>query len=93
MSSIQHCFVPSAVDIEKFKPIDGIEMGENRVISINSLYDFKGKDKVLNYVRKHKELKFDFYGREPEEDRIGPPRRAMETDRPEPGGGHSPDYS
>jgi len=53
--------VPSAIDINRFKPSE-VEPSPNTVICVNSLYDFKGRKQVLEYIEKHKEKKFSIYG-------------------------------
>lgn len=67
LENYPHCSIPSAVDANKFKPTEGIKITKNSVLGLNCLYDFKGKDKVLEYIKNNKELKFDLYGVEKED--------------------------
>jgi hypothetical protein len=57
----------SPVDVELFKPVEGVKRISNSVLGVNSLVRFKGASKVLEYVRGHPELVFTFIGAKDED--------------------------
>lgn len=58
--------IPSSIDTEMFKPVEGVERKQNTVIGINSLAEFKGRYNVYNYCLAHPEMQFTFVGEGPE---------------------------
>ena len=61
-----HVEVPSCIKIEDWQPNPEIKIQQNTCICVNSLYGFKGKDQVLEYIKKHPELKFTIVGDNPD---------------------------
>jgi len=61
-----HAFVPSPIDANKFKPNKNVKIKKDTVMGLNCLYEFKGSKKVIGYIKKHKKLKFDLYGADPD---------------------------
>lgn len=59
--------VPSAINVEEFKPSKAVKPEKGTVCACNSLYPFKGKDQVLEYIKKHKGKKFTLYGANPDD--------------------------
>lgn len=53
----------SPVEGNKFTPGEKIK---NTVLTINSLYRFKGSENVIKYTKEHPEFKFTFVGPDPE---------------------------
>jgi hypothetical protein len=61
IESIPYYLVPSAMNPEPFLKVESYK-NRSGVIAVNSLYPFKGKDNVLDYAKKHPEIKFTFVG-------------------------------
>ena len=61
----KHC-IPSSIDIDLFKPFEGVERKKGTVLGINCLELFKGRYNIHNYVVEHPELHFTFIGQAPQ---------------------------
>lgn len=61
-----HIEVPSCINVDDWKPNPDIKIEQNTCICDNSLYGFKGKDQVLEYITNHPEIKFTIAGDNPD---------------------------
>ena len=61
-----HIEVPSCINIDDWKPNPDIKIIPNTCVCVNSLYGFKGKDQVIEYIKNHPDIKFTMVGDNPE---------------------------
>lgn len=62
LASFKKVVIPSCLEVNRWKPIEGVERKPNTVIAVNSLAIFKGRYVVNKYVEQHPELHFTFVG-------------------------------
>jgi len=55
-------YIPSPIDVEKFKPVPEIQRTTGIAVAVNSLLPFKGINNILSFAAAHPEMKFLFYG-------------------------------
>lgn len=58
--------VPSCIDVEKFKPVEGVERRRGTVIGVGALEPFKSRYGAYNYGLANPQLSFTFVGQSAE---------------------------
>ncbi|GEM_PF-2994163 len=62
LESFKKVFVPSCLDTELWKPVEGQVRKPGTVVGVNCLEGFKGRENIEKYVKSHPELHFTFVG-------------------------------
>ena len=70
LADLPYAVVPSPIDPKQFY---NMGLPRDGVISIDSLYPFKGRENVLQWAKEHPEVKITFVGGNPEPDEPLPP--------------------
>lgn len=62
LESFKKVLIPSCLDTELWKSVDGVKRVPGMVLGVNCLEEFKGRKNIEKYVKEHPELKFVFAG-------------------------------
>ena len=62
LKECKYTLIPSAIDVNIWKPVEGIERKKGTILGINVLELFKGRYIINKYVEEHPELQFTFVG-------------------------------
>ncbi|MDP2672027.1 MAG: hypothetical protein Q8O68_00770 [Candidatus Daviesbacteria bacterium] len=65
LGNFKNVTVPSALNVDLWKPVDGVERVKDTVIGVNCLELFKGRYNIHKYAESHPELQFTFVGNAP----------------------------
>lgn len=56
------CWIPSAMDVDFWSPVEGVQREKGTVLSVNGLAVFKGRYNLYNYAKQHPEMQFNCVG-------------------------------